>query len=223
MPFREATSADLNKTTLDYSEIWNADDIRITCSFFTYTALNTLNGRVTLHLAISSHNKFHFGFVLPKALKRDWIQQSEDPPVWFSAKGHAERVTFTAFLKFLYEKTEQQKQNQQQLSLIIDQNQNQQSIWKNQKDGRFQFILLPVGTTRHSQSIDQILHDHLKNKFKNRLDFRVSLSQITEEIKTELRRELTITNSWRLVRRKFPRCAVISPKLRVMRDPWTVG
>ena len=35
MPFREATSADLNKTTLDYSEIWNADDIRITLSFLT--------------------------------------------------------------------------------------------------------------------------------------------------------------------------------------------
>lgn len=97
--------------------------------------------------------------------------------------------------------------------VILDQDRYRRSVFAVHSE-RTDFVLLPVGTTKHAQPIDQFLHKRLKNQFKSH-DFRVSLPQIVEEIKAKLQHK-SVLHSWHIVRRKFPRGSKITrtlPKL----------
>jgi hypothetical protein len=134
-----------------------------------------------------------------------WL--ANHPQVKFSPKGYATAETFNAFLSNLKEDVKQ---------VFLDQDQYRRSVLtKPEHLARFQFLLLPAKTTKHSQPIDQLIHHRLKWKFKSDskiIDFTISLGEIITKIEAELTRhsfpyrplESAILASWHLVRRKFP-------------------
>jgi DDE superfamily endonuclease len=176
-----------------------------------------LHGRITLHLGISSFGAFYFAFVLPENLKQVW--QRHESIVWYSAKGYAKAESFHAFLT--RHPNFRHLRGNRKISILLDQDQYRRSVVsKAEHLGKFNFLFLPPGTTKHAQPIDQFIHKNLKSRFKT-YDFRVSLPQIVEEIKAKLQRE-SIIQSWHLVRRKFPRGSEITrtlPKRRRVTGP----
>ena len=138
------------------------------------------------------------------------VWQSANPLLSYSKKGYANAKSFNDFLS---KHIENVYPDQELKTVIIDQDQYRRSVLAVHSE-RTDFLLLPVGTTKHMQTIDQVLHKRLKNQFKSH-DFRVSLHQIVKEIKAKLQRK-SVLQSWHIVRRKFPRGSKIThtlPKL----------
>jgi uncharacterized protein YifN (PemK superfamily) len=163
-------------------------------------ALETQHGRITLHLIISSWGHYFFSFVFPAVMQTSWLVNH--PQVKFSPKGYATAETFDHFLNNLEDGIK---------TVFLDQNRYRRSVLANQRHlERFQFLLLPIKTTKHSQPIDQVIHHRLKKKFKDNYDFTTSLAEIIIVIQSELtqalppHRESGILAGWRIVRRKFP-------------------
>jgi hypothetical protein len=141
-------------------------------------ALETRNGRITLHLIISSHGRYYFSFVLSITAQTAWSTGCQQIKFWL--KGYATAKTFEHFLHSLSEDVK---------TVFLDQDQYRRSVLAQHRVGsRFQLLLLPVGTTKHSQPIDQVIHHRLKMKFKDE-DFPttgVSLTEFATAIETEL-------------------------------------
>jgi hypothetical protein len=142
--------------------------------------------------------------VLPITARTAWSIGCQQ--IQFSLKGYATRKTFEHFLQSLSEDITGK-------IVFLDQDQYRRSVLHGRRS-RFQLLLLPVGTTRHSQPIDQVIHRRLKTKFKDK-DFpttSVSLTEFVTGIETELTNgseshdlyRSVILAGWRIVRRKFP-------------------
>jgi hypothetical protein len=135
------------------------------------------------------------------------VWQSANPLLSYSKKGYANAKSFNDFLS---KHIENIHPDQGMKTVILDQDRYRRSVFAVHSE-LTDFLLLPVGTTKHAQPIDQFLHKRLKNHFKSH-DFRVSLPQIVEEIKAKLQRK-SVLHSWHIVRRKFPRGSKITRTL----------
>jgi hypothetical protein len=141
--------------------------------------------------------------VLPITAQTAWSTGCQQ--IKFSLKGYATAKTFEYFLNSLEEEVK---------TVFLDQDQYRRSVLAQHRVKPSQLLLLPVGTTKHSQPIDQVIHHRLKTKFKDK-DFPTSSGSLTEfitGIETELANgsgshniyQSVILAAWRIVRRKFP-------------------
>ena len=106
----------------------------------------------------------------------------DHPQVKFSPKGYATAETFDHFLQNLGDGIK---------TVFLDQDRYRRSVLADQRNlERFQFFLLSIKTTKHSQPIDQVIHHRHKKKFKNNYNFNTSLAEIIIGIQSELTQAL---------------------------------